>query len=1043
MDRKQRCRPERNQRAERPVVCGFPTVMLSQVGFAALLLLFHALPAESQGPAHLSPEISASPQLLHEQARAFYEQGQYTQALPLAETAVKLQEGQSSGNGADVATMLNTLGLIEHELARLPDAQQTHERALEIRKTAMGSQHNAVAESLTNLARVTSSLGDYYHARHLLEEARDIRTALLAPDHPDLGVTLMHLAMVRGLQMDLEEALQLQARAVRIFDQNEAVKPADHAMALNSYGTMLGRSGSFSRAQTYMERARDIQNDKLGPSHPHLARTLDSLADLIAKMGDPEKAQQYAEQALAIRMQALGEAHVDVASSLNTLGRISLMNHAVQEAERYFREAPKIVARALGAAHPAHPVYAAHLLSLGECLEQIGKWDEASKTFERALEAQRRVLGPIHPDVATSLVDLSRVSALQKDYKSAIAYMTDAIGIRQKALGDKHPDYGYSLGLLAYYYHVSGRLDEARFYYEQARLVYLAASHVNQDLDSVSQAEIRQSGLGILDSYALLLGSIAQRPELDRQPPSAVDDYFIVTEQARGWAVQSALAKAAARRKADTEDQSKLVERMEDLRHKYQSLLAQMKKDLSQTQQLVSEIHQTQEFLDEANEELKRRFPAYSKLALPYPTELKTVRGWLRPYQALLSFLTLNDRVQILMVRAGLEPRYFEHAISRRDLEKLAEDLRNSLEKSQAPDGMLVFDVSSAAGLYRILFGEAEKYLAGVSEVILIPDAVLLPVPLTALITDVKTEGYRRIAAHRGAGTHTARSEFADYADVRWLAKSYAVTVVPSASALSPSAQEPDAPGHESETFIGFGNPVLEGKGKTRGGRMIVTRGEEASIQDARKLPPLPGTAMELRAMAKALGVSERDHIYLGHEATETQVRYLHDIGRLGHAHILAFATHALLAKGPSLIGQPALVFTPPKEQSEMDDGLLTLEEILRLKLPNTGWVVLSACNTGGADGSGESLSGLARAFFFAGARAMLVSQWEVEDHATEALISEVFWRYGKKESPTRADALRDGMMNLLEKRSKEPGYEYFSHPYAWASFSLVGDGNR
>lgn len=1013
------------------------TVVLLQVVSAGLLLLFHTLPAECQGPANLPPEISASPQLLHEQARAFYEQGQYTHALPLAKTAVKLQEDQSPGNVVDVATMLNTLGLIEHELARLPDAQQTHKRALKIRKAAMGPKHNAVAESLTNLARVTTSLGDYYHARQLLEEARDIRGALLTPDDPDLGVTLMHLAMVRGLQMDLEEALQLQARAVRIFDHNEAARPTDYAMALNSYGTILGRSGSFSRAQTYMERARDIQQERLGPFHPHLARTLDSLADLIAKMGDPEQAHPYAEQALDIRRQALGEAHVDVASSLNTLGRISLMNHAPHEAERHFREAPKIVARALGT---EHPVYAAHLVSLGECLEQIGKWDEASKTLEEALALQRRVLGPIHPDVATSLIDLSRVSALQKDYKSAIAYATDAIGIRQQSLGDKHPDYGYSVGLLAYYYHVIGKLDQARCYYKQARLVYLAASHVNQDLDSLSQTEIRQAGLSILSSYALLLGTIAQRPALDTQPPSALDDYFVVSEQARGWAVQSALAKAAARRKADTEDQIKLVDRIEDLRHQHQSLLAQMRKDLSQTQQLVSEIRQTQQFLDQTNEELKHRFPAYAKDALPYPTELNMVR--LRPDQALLSFLTLDDRVQILMAGVGSEPRYFEHAIPRRDLEKLVADLRSSLDNSHAPEGMLVFDVSSAAELYRILFGQAEKYLAKVSELILIPDAVLFPVPLTALITDDKTEAYKRIA-QRGMGTHKARSEFADYADVRWLAKTYAVTVVPSASALAPSAEELVVPRDASETFIGFGNPVLKGKGKAVGGRMVVTTGEESSIQDVRNLQPLPRTVLELQVMANALGVSEKDHIYLGEKATETQVRYLHDIGRLGHARILAFATHALLAKGPSLLGQPALVFTPPTERSEMDDGLLTLEEILRLKLPRTRWVVLSACNTAGADGSGESLSGLARAFFSAGARAMLVSQWEVDDHATEALMSEVFWRYSSEESPTRAVALHDGMLNLLEKRSKEAGYEYFSHPYAWASFSLIGDGNR
>ncbi len=587
-----------------------------------------------------------------------------------------------------------------------------------------------------------------------------------------------------------------------------------------------------------------------------------------------------------------------------------------------------------------------------------------------------------------------------------------------------------------------GALGKARRYYAEARLVYLEASHVNQDLDSVSQAEARQAGMAILNAYALLLGDIAQRPQLDTTPPTAVDDYFVLTEQVRGWAVQSAIAKAAARRKADKEDQIELVERMEDLQHKYQSLLARVKRDSGQTQQLGGEIRETQRLLDDVNEELKRKFPAYARIALPYPTQLQTARAGLSPHQALLSFLTLGDRVQILMVRAGFETRYFEHLILQRSLEQLVIDLRSSLENSQAPERMLVFDVSSAAGLYRILFGEVEKYLSNVTELILIPDAVLLPVPLGALITDVNTEAYGRIA-QRGAGAHKTSSEFADYSDVQWLAKTYTVTILPSASALLPFARERTLPIRGSEQLIGFGDPVLEGEGTARGGRMVATRVEEASIDDVRKLPPLLGTAVELKAMAKALGVSEKGHIYLGDQATETQVRSLNNTGRLGQAHILAFATHALLAKGTSLFSQPALALTPPKEPSEMDDGLLTLEEILRFKLPNTEWVVLSACNTAGADGSGESLSGLARAFFFAGAKALLVSQWSVDDHATEALISEIFESYSKKEALTRTEALRDGMMHLLEKRSKNPGYEYLAHPYAWASFSLVGDGNR
>jgi CHAT domain-containing protein len=205
-------------------------------------------------------------------------------------------------------------------------------------------------------------------------------------------------------------------------------------------------------------------------------------------------------------------------------------------------------------------------------------------------------------------------------------------------------------------------------------------------------------------------------------------------------------------------------------------------------------------------------------------------------------------------------------------------------------------------------------------------------------------------------------------------------------------------------------------------------------------LGSLPGTRDELKAVASILHANPEAALFLGSDATKTEVRRLNDSGRLGRAKVLAFATHGLLA-GQIGVLQPALVLTPPLVPTDENNGLLYMEDILQLKLPNTDWVVLSACNTAGDDGSGESLSGLARAFFFAGAKALLVSQWSVDDEATKVLMSEIFKRYGGVPSLPPAKALREGMLALLDKGIKEPKHRYFAHPYAWAAFSLVGEG--
>ena len=141
---------------------------------------------------------------------------------------------------------------------------------------------------------------------------------------------------------------------------------------------------------------------------------------------------------------------------------------------------------------------------------------------------------------------------------------------------------------------------------------------------------------------------------------------------------------------------------------------------------------------------------------------------------------------------------------------------------------------------------------------------------------------------------------------------------------------------------------------------------------------------------------------------------------------------------------QPALAFSSPKVSGGGEDGLLTMGEILGLKL-NADWVVLSACNTGSGEGAGaEAVSGLGRAFFYAGTRALLVSNWPVETTSARALTTDLFRRQAGDAALTRAEALRRAMDGLIDGPGLvEAGKTVFSyaHPLFWAPFSLIGDG--
>ena len=160
---------------------------------------------------------------------------------------------------------------------------------------------------------------------------------------------------------------------------------------------------------------------------------------------------------------------------------------------------------------------------------------------------------------------------------------------------------------------------------------------------------------------------------------------------------------------------------------------------------------------------------------------------------------------------------------------------------------------------------------------------------------------------------------------------------------------------------------------------------------------------------------------------------------------MIAFATHGLVPGELDGLTQPALALSAPAIADTDGDGLLTMEEILSLKL-DADWVVLSACNTGaGVVAGAEAASGLGRAFFYAGTRALLVTNWSVHSQSARELMTDLFRRQADDPKLTRGEALRQAMMALVDG----PGYlgsdgktEFaYAHPLFWAPYTIIGDG--
>ena len=529
-----------------------------------------------------------------------------------------------------------------------------------------------------------------------------------------------------------------------------------------------------------------------------------------------------------------------------------------------------------------------------------------------------------------------------------------------------------------------------------------------------------------------------------KQTPSLVEEAFRVAAEARAQRVGAAVSASVSRSRIADPALAELARREQDAQRQIgalQKLLANATlRGASEAARdgLRARVNGLRAARNAIVKELEQRFPAYAEIIKPKPPSRASLQRTLRRGEALVSFYFTERRGLTFVVPKSGPVTLVDSAVSRREIAKRVKPLRAALDPDAATVGDIpAFDVKAAWSLYRDLLHPARSALEGASHLVVVNHAAMGQLPLSVLTTEPVKLARRDLL-------------FAEYRGAPWLARRWSNAVVASEAAFVAGRSTPSPPSERRE-LVAFGDPVFRAGQAARveltSAAPVQSRGlklrrrsvprtlrlRTASISD---LSPLPDTRDEVKAIAVALQANLGEDVFLGAEASESRVKSTD----LSNRRVIVFATHGLVPGDLDGLSQPALALATPAAEGE--DGLLTLSEIMGLRL-NADLVVLSACNTAAGDGAGaEAISGLARGFLYAGARALLVSGWPVETTSARILTTKLFERQ-KKEKTTWPEALRRTSLALAEEevyRLKDGRAAFsYAHPLFWAPFFIVG----
>ena len=955
-----------------------------------------------------------------------------------------------------IALLLGARATIELDQHKLTEAERSLQEALSLHEQALRTDpmpQMGHVLTLLQLTRLYYQLERYEDATSSSERALAVLEKLFGPDHPNVARQLEVVAGMYEGRRRYDEGDALRKRALAIIERAYGAESLPFAQSLKALAGVYAQQDRNKEALDLLLRASEIAEKTLGPENPDLYAYFSDIGSRYLGLKRCNEAQPFLMRALAGLEKAHGNdpfvAGSQLTEILKNLAFCGVVQGHYPEARAFIDRAIAVGEHMLGAGHSQ---FGGALNTLGAFLLLQEKTDEAERLFERALPITEKA-GKDAIIYADTIAGLGVVHFQKEDWPGAYAAM------------------------------------------QRASAIYIAMDQ-RAAAGEASRANSGRAGQPLPHSVLYLAQAFTafRLAEKDGAGAEALrDDAFQMAQRAQSSQTAAALGQMAARFSAGTGTLAVLVRERQDLGVEWQTLDARLtsvlaappaQRDQANEQALRQRLTEIAARLDALNGRFVKELPEYAALANPQPLSIGDTQRLLGPQEALVLIASYPDQSLVWVICTDAV-RWFRLPLGEEEFARDVDALRCGLDDSlwnmadsydkcvelvkkyrydSNFDGQFVqilpFDLERAHGLYKALLAPVEDMIKD-KHLVIVPSGSLASLPFNVLVTEPPNARIPETAA--------------GYREASWLGARQPLTALPSVASLRSLRQFAKA-GRASKRYLGIGNPLLDGpqsgewkdyyaraaevarsKNCQSASKPVelaslplrrsvasfetLFQGAGVNIEQVRQQAPLPGTADELCEIGRRLGAPVSD-IILGASATESVLKDLSDKGGLADYAIVHFATHGALTGQLTGWSEPGLILTPPPTGTsdprllQRDDGYLTASEIAMLKF-NADWVVLSACYTGGSGGeTTEALSGLARAFFYAGTRALLISHWDVDSDAAVKLTTRAFRELTANPGIGRAEAFRASMRDLIEN-----GKPYEAHPSEWGPFVVVGEG--